>query len=203
MRRLTATTRSSERRAGRYRPRRIGVVTLEVIIVLPLLLFEFIAIFEFGVLAIVGTAASQAVVDGAHEGSLLFPSSLPFDLDGNPDPTTNDDIADAIALHMNRSLAIVGIEIQQTGSANDNLKLSNAYVKIVRGNVVAQRGNTSIAAKCIQTGQASAANEVIVTLCFALVSSPPAGHPVPDWLSMFGFSFSNNYFNATSRFLLQ
>jgi hypothetical protein len=195
--------RRSLLRSSLAQPRRVrrrGEIILELVLVMPLLIISFVASLEFGVLALVLNTATHAVVDGAHEGALVFPASLPYD-DGDPDPTGDDDIADAVALHMNEILAVVGLEIMPDGVANDNPNLANAYVQIVRATVLAERGELTIAPHCMQLGDPPAANETVVTLCFPLVSGAPVGRPVPDWLAPFGFSLSMSYFNATSRSL--
>ena len=130
---------------------------------------------------------------------------MPYD-DGDPDPLVGDDIADAIALQMNKSLAVVGIEIQTSASGSDDPDLVNAYIEISRGTVVAVRGETALAGNIVVTGDPATADECVVTLCFPLVATPPngpSGKPIPNWLSVFQFSLSNTYFNATSRSLLE
>jgi hypothetical protein len=194
----------SQKRTTDHVARRLlrrGVVTLEIILVLPILVIAFIAIFEFGILAIVLGTATAAVVDGAREGALVFPSSLPYDNE-DPDPTSEEDIADAIALQMNRFLAVVGLEIQEPGSPNEDPMKQKAYVRIVRDQEIAERGDLSLAADCVTTGPSPGPGETVVTLCFPLVNSPE-GRPVPDLLSTFGFSLADRHYNATSRALLQ
>jgi len=168
-----------------------GVITLEVILVIPLLVIEFFAIFEFGTIAIVFNAANAAVVAGAYEGSLVYPNTF-----------TDDDIADAIRDRMDDFLNVVGIEIADGGSAS----LADARIEIKRGGTLSKvRGTTDagVIANCIQIGDSPAIDECVVTLCFRLNQTTPSGKPIPNWLSMFGFSISNTYFNATSRALLQ
>jgi len=192
--------------ASRRRPRR-GVVYLEFIVAFPILFFSVLAVFEFAMAMIVVDTATTAVVQGAREGAFGFPSTLNFDDNGagNTDPIANDDIADAIALVMDEYLAVHNIEIRQDG-VNDDLTKPNAYVRIARATVVAERGDQDLAAACTQAGAAPAAGEIVVTLCFPLVDAANptgVGNPVPDWLSSVGFSLATYRFEATSRALLE
>jgi len=192
--------------ASRRRPRR-GVVYLEFIVAFPILFFSVLAVFEFAMAMIVVDTATTAVVQGAREGAFGFPSTLNFDDNGagNTDPIANDDIADAIALVMDEYLAVHNIEIRQDG-VNDDLTKPNAYIRIARATVVAERGDQDLAAACTQAGAAPAAGEIVVTLCFPLVDAANptgVGNPVPDWLSSVGFSLATYRFEATSRALLE
>ncbi len=154
-----------------------------------------------------GRYGNHSSGSGAREGAFGFPSTLNFDDNGagNTDPIANDDIADAIALVMDEYLAVHNIEIRQDG-VNDDLTKPNAYVRIARATVVAERGDQDLAAACTQAGAAPAAGEIVVTLCFPLVDAANptgVGNPVPDWLSSVGFSLATYRFEATSRALLE
>lgn len=197
---LCGDVRSGSGNRGRQRSRG-GIVILEVLLVLPVMIAEFLAVFQFGILALVVSTATAAVVDGARTGALVFPASLPYD-NVVLDPTGDNDIADAIALQMNRFLAGVGMEIQDPNSANVNPAKHQAYVRIIRNQVVSQRGDASLAGVCTVTGPAAQSGEVVVVLCFRLVN-PPDGRPVPDLLATFGVSLADRYFNVTSRAPLQ
>ena len=186
---------------------RKGAVFLEFVVAFPILFFATLAIFEFVMAMIVVDTATTAVVQGAREGAYGFPSTLNFDDNAalNTDPTADDDIADAIALVMDDYLAVHNLEIRQDG-VNDDLSKPNAYVRIVRATSVAERGDQDLAAACTQAGNAPAAGEIVITLCFPLVDAANptgVGNPVPDWLSSVGFSLSTYRFEATSRALLE
>ena len=73
-----------------------GVAFLGWWIAMPVLFTAFLAIFEFGFLALVIENGAHAVDEGAREGAKLWGSSVAFDnnVAGNYDPTGNDDIAD-------------------------------------------------------------------------------------------------------------
>ena len=186
---------------------RRGVIYLEFVVAFPILFFSVLAIFEFAMAMIVVDTATTAVVQGAREGAYGFPSTLNFDDNAalDTDPTADDDIADAIALVMDEYLAVHNLEIRQDG-INDDLTKPNAYIRIVRASSVAERGDQDLAAACMQAGAAPAANEIVVTLCFPLVDAgnpTGVGNPVPDWLSIVGFSLATQRFEATSRALLE
>jgi len=186
---------------------RKGVVFLEFVVAFPILFFTTLAIFEFTMAMIVVDTATTAVVQGAREGAYGFPSTLNFDDNAalNTDPTADDDIADAIALVMDEYLAVHNLEIRQDG-VNDDLTKPNAYVRIVRETTTAERGDQNLAAACTQAGNAPAAGEIVITLCFPLVDAANptgVGNPVPDWLSTVGFSLATYRFEATSRALIE
>lgn len=187
--------------------RRSGAVFLEFIVAMPILFFAFLAVFEFAFAMIAVDTSTTAAVQGAREGAFQYDASVPFDNNGggNTDPTGNNDIADQIALAMDEYLGVINVEIRQNG-VSDNAAKPNAYVRIVRGGVTAERGDATLAAACNQAGAAPAANEIVVTLCYPLVDAgnpTGVGNPVPDWLSSVGFSLSTMRFEATSRALLE
>ncbi len=186
--------------------RRRGAVVLEFIIAMPVLFTAFLAIFEFGFLALVVENGTHAVNEGTREGAKVWGSSMPFD--NNPafnfDPSTNDDIADQIALAMDDILDVFRMEVRHTG-INDNPAKANVLVVIERGNGVgvdvARRGDNTLT--CNRTGTAPGPNEIVVTLCFPLVdSSVPSnglGNPVPNWLAPFGFNLQPYHFEMSAR----
>jgi len=187
-------------------------VFLEFVVAMPILFFAFLAIFEFSFAMIAVDTSTTAVVQGAREGAFEYDPAVLFD-DNVPgtgfglgaDPSANDDIADQVALAMDEYLSVINVEIRQN-LVNDDLTKPNAYVRIVRGGVTAERGDVTLAAVCTQAGAAPAANEIVVTMCYPLVDAgnpSGVGNPVPDWLSSVGFSLSTMRFEATSRALLE
>lgn len=198
---VTQSTSQSRRR------RRSGAVFLEFVVAFPILFFAFLAIFEFSFAMIAVDTSTTAAVQGTREGAFQYDPSVTFDNNGggDTDPTGNDDIADQIALAMDEYLGVINVEIRQNGVSDDASK-PNAYVRIVRGGVVAERGDGTLAAGCTQAGAAPAANEIVVTLCYPLVDGgnpTGVGNPVPDWLSIVGFSLATQRFETTSRALLE
>lgn len=181
------------------RQRRRGAVVLEFIVAMPVLFVAFLAIFEFGILALVVENGTHAVNEGVREGAKVWGSSVVFDNNpaGNYDPTGNNDIADQIALSMDTILDVFDLEVRQN-TVSDNLAKANALVIIERGaNPVTYRGNITLLSppySCAPTGPSPGVNEIVVTLCFPLVnSSTPAttyGNPVPNWLASFGFNLN-------------
>ncbi|MGZ0172504.1 MAG: TadE family protein [Planctomycetales bacterium] len=194
--------------AARRQRRRSGAVFLEFIVAMPILFFAFLAIFEFSFAMIAVDTSTTAVVQGAREGAFAYDPAVTFNNNGggDTDPSGNDDIADQIALAMEEYLGVINVEIRQTGTASDDAAKPNAYVRIVRAGVTAERGDATLAAACTQSGAAPAANEIVVTLCYPLVDAgnpSGVGNPVPDWLSSVGFSLATMRFEATSRALLE
>ena len=186
----------------RRRDARRGVVVLEFIIAMPVLFTAFLAIFEFGFLALVIQNGAHAVDEGAREGAKLWGSAVTFDNNpgGNYDPSGNDDIADQIALSMDAVLDVFNLEVRQTGVADDPAK-ANVLVVIERGASTARRGDNTLT--CNRTGSAPGANEIVVTLCFPIVDqtapSTGLGNPVPNWLVPFGFNLTAFRFEMSAR----
>jgi len=194
------STKRNQQTVRRQR-RRSGAVFLEFVVAMPILFFAFLAIFEFSFAMIAVDTSTTAVVQGAREGAFVYDPAVPFDNNGggNTDPVGNDDIADQIALAMDEYLSVINVEIRQNG-VNDAADKPNAYVQIVRGGVMAERGDATLT--CNATGAAPATTEIVVTLCYPLTSTSN-GIPVPDFLSTAGFSLSTYRFEATSRALLE
>lgn len=179
---------------------------LEFLLAMPVLFISFLAIFQFGFLALVIQSATAAVIEGAREGALDF-AGLPENTNAaaDYDPSGDDDIADRIALEMDRYLAVHNIEIRQSG-VNDDANRINAYVNIVYDGNEYHRGDfANQSAGCTLQGDAAQAGEVVVTLCFPLVnqSATSLNQPIPDWLSTFGFSFETMHFEMTARAVLE
>ncbi len=190
----------------RRQRRRSGAVFLEFVVAMPILFFAFLAVFEFSFAMIAVDTSTTAVVQGAREGAFQYDPAVVFDnnvagtgIGLGTDPSVNDDIADQVALAMDEYLSVINVEIRQNGVDDDTDK-PNAYVQIVRGGVMAERGDATLT--CNATGAAPAANEIVVTLCYPLTSTSN-GIPVPDFLSTAGFSLSTYRFEATSRALLE
>ena len=188
------------------RQRRLGAVVLEFIVAMPVLFVAFLAIFEFGILALVVENGTHAVNEGAREGAKVW-GSLAGGFDNNPAPNydpkflnvNGDDIADQIALSMDAILDVFDLEVRQN-NVNDDPAKANALVIIERGALTAYRGNITLLAppfSCGRTGTPPGVNEIVVTLCFPLVnSSTPAttfGNPVPNWLAPFGFNLKDPF----------
>ena len=198
MRRIVRVNWKSHSRSATRR----GAVVVEFLIAMPVLFTAFLAIFEFGVLALVIEQGAHAVDEGAREGAKAWGSSVAFDnnVAGNYDPTGNDDIADQIALAMDAILDVFDLEVRQNG-VSDNPAKANVLVVIERGTSTARRGNNTLT--CNRTGSAPGATEIVVTLCFPLVdSTAPStayGNPVPNWLVPFGFNLSAYRFEMSCR----
>lgn len=181
---------------------RRGSVTLEFIIAMPVLFTAFLAIFEFGILSLVVQNGAHAVNEAAREGAKQWGSTVSFDNNGagNYDPTGNDDIADQIALVVDRLVGVFGMEVRQNGFS-DNAAKANVLVIIERGASTARRGDNTLT--CNRTGSAPAATEIVVTVCFPLVDgtvpSTGYGNPVPNWLKPLGFDVSSFHFEMSAR----
>lgn len=181
---------------------RRGAVVLEFIIAMPVLFTAFLAIFEFGFLALVIENGAHAVEEGAREGAKVWGSSVPFDnnVAGNYDRTGDDDVADQIALAVDNVVGVFNLEVRQTGVSDDPAK-ANVLVVIERGANTARRGDNTLT--CNRTGPAPGINEIVVTLCFPIVDqtapSTGLGNPVPNWLVPFGFNLTAYRFEMSAR----
>lgn len=173
---------------------------------MPLLFIQLLAIFEFVFIGIVTEAVTSAVVIGAREAALSYPTAYPFD-DGTADPTGNNDIADRVALRLERALAVVNLEVRQTG-INDNTARANAFVRVTRRPTAvltqsAERGEVALSSNAPDLGDTIAVGEAVVTVCVPLVdaSAPTSGlgNPVPNWLAPVGFSLAGRNIRVTAR----
>ena len=198
MHRIVRSTPSSLRRHDARR----GAVVLEFIIAMPVLFTAFLAIFEFGFLALVIENGTQAVNEGVREGAKGWGATVAFDNNAvaNYDPTGNDDIADQIALSMDAVLNVFNLEVRQNG-LSDNPSRANVLVVIERGINTARRGDNTLT--CNRTGTAPGVNEIVVTLCFPIVDqtapSTGLGNPVPNWLVPFGLNLTSYRFEMSAR----
>jgi hypothetical protein len=193
-------------------PRRSGAVFLEFIVAMPILFFAFLAIFEFSFAMIAVDTSTTAVVQGAREGAFGYATGVVLNNNGvgpgpgaGTDPTGNDDIADQVALLMDKYLDVINVEIRQTG-VNDDPAKPNAYVLITHGGVTVERGDTTLACTHSTGLVVPQPSEIVVTLCYPLVDSTNpmgVGNPVPDWLASVGFSLATYRFETTSRALLE
>jgi len=191
---------------GRSSARRRGVIIVEFLFVMPLLFIQLLAILEFVFIGIATEAVTSAVVIGAREAALSYPTAFPFD-DGTADPTGNNDIADRVSLRLERALAVVNLEVRQTG-VGDNPARANAFVRVTRRPTAvltqsAERGDTTLSGDAPHLGDAVAVGEAVVTVCVPLVdaSAPSSGlgNPVPNWLAPVGFSLAGRNIRVTAR----
>ncbi len=181
---------------------RRGAVVLEFIIAMPVLFTAFLAVFEFGILALVIENGAHAVSEGAREGAKSWDSTVSFDNNpgGNYDPTGDNDIADQIALAVDAVLGVFNLEVRQNGVSDDPAK-ANVLVVIERGASTARRGDNTLT--CNRTGPVPGVNEIVVTLCFPIADqtapSTGLGNPVPNWLVPFGFNLTSYRFEMSAR----
>jgi len=193
------------RRSGSDSRRRGGVITLEIILVLPILFIVALAMFEFAFLMLVLQAATTALIEGTRKGAAEYPASYVLSLAGS-----NNDIADQIAEVVNLHLQIHNVEIADIAHGfPDDPDKGNGLLVIERGTgggSTAQRGALPMGFTCNRTGAAPTSSEIVVTLCFPLVDAgnpTGTGMPVPDWLSAFGISLATYKFEMSSRCSLE
>lgn len=186
---------------------RNGVIVFEFLLVMPILFIVTLAIFEFGFLVLVQQLATTAVIEAGREGAKAFPSNLPVNTIG-----PSNDISDQVVNAVNQYLAVQKLEIADVLNGFPETTNSNAYLLIERGDgpgtgtfTTVSRGTLPLRG-CSRTGSAPSDTEIVVTLCFPLVdvlAIDGNGHPVPDWLSVFGFSLSTFTFEMSSRATLE
>ncbi|HWL08791.1 MAG TPA: TadE family protein [Planctomicrobium sp.] len=165
---------------------RRGAVILEFIIVFPAVFIATLAVFQFGILALVMQTGTTAAIEGARKGAAFYPSGM-----------DENDIAEEIVARINSILDLHGLKI------TDDPATSTATVSIKRGiQTQVNKGNISNYPPAYDFPTLSPADdEVILTLCFPLVSNPAPGHygsPVPNWLASYGFSFTGSKFQMTA-----
>jgi hypothetical protein len=191
--------------------RRRGVVALEFVVVFPLMVIVTLGVFEFGFFALVQQTATTATVEAARHGARILPDSgLPLN-DGvsNADPDDEvvalQDVGDRVALVAEQFLAVQQLEVEPTGSADNDANRPDVRVRVERrvGSLpteTADRGDTTIA--LVPVASALRPNEIRVTVAFRLVNPTPGnptGSPVPDWLTPFGFTWGSRTFQLSSR----
>ncbi len=187
----------------------MGSVTLEFILVAPVVFIITIAIFEFGFLALTLQFGHAALIEGTRRGAELYPPNYPLD-DSTTTSLPDNDISDQIVEIVNKYLAIHCVEIfDPTQNFVDNPDFVNAQILIERDGMVVTRGaavNFPDGYTCTASGIPPDGDEIRVTLCFPLVdlNNPSGcGRPVPDWLSIYGVSLSDCVFEVSSRMPLE
>jgi len=162
------------RRFGR-RPRRAAII-VELLVVFPILFIATLAIFEFGILVVVDQAITAGATAGAREAAKVGAAT--------------DDIAAVI----DEIISVHQITFDPTTTnATDDARVIIEYGPPIAA--TAERGNTTIT--CVPQGPAVGTNEVKVTLCVN-VTNAAGEQPVPDWLSVFGFSLAGRTFEISS-----
>lgn len=175
-------------------------MTLEFILVFPIIFIASLAIAEFAFLSLMIEGASTALHEGTREGAEAYPVVFPLDVVG-----VDDDISDKIVEVINNHLNVYNLEVADPPNGFPDTSKQNATVIIQRweGGVPMTITRPSGSGQtCIPAGPAPAADEIVVTLCFEIVNSiDPDGidGPVPDWLATFGFTLAGTRFEMTTR----
>lgn len=166
---------------------RRGAVSLEFLLVFPIVFFATLAVFQFGLISLAIQASTNAVIEGAQKAAAHF------------SPSANEaTIANEVATEMNKYLNVNGLKIGNGGTAQ----------------ILVERGGTSETVGTLPSGftmdaasgPAVQPSEVRVTLCFPLVISTGANspeHPIPDWLKWIGVSLASKKFQMSSRATLE
>lgn len=166
---VTSPCLDRPRAYGARRPR--GVVVLQLVVALPLLLIATLAAFEFGFVFLVDQAVETAATQGARVAA------------------EGGSLAQVTAV-VNQVLSVYNVDI--TSSSTD------ANI------VVEQNGSKSSVTSftCTPSGPALASGEdrVTVALTFRKSSSNSAwlASSIPDWLSVFGFSWGTSQFHSSA-----
>ncbi len=174
-----ATRNADAARFGRQNSGRRGVVTLEFILVFPILLIVTVAGFEFGILVLVNQAVASSAVEGAREAAKIG--------------TTPDEVAETVQQY----LVVHGVIFTTNGTNNADPARVTIEGDLVTGDpFMGQRGNTTI--PCTPNGTVPATDEVRVTVCVNVTNAAGLS-PVPDLLEAFGFSLQGRVFEVSSR----
>ena len=172
----------------RHRP---GAVLVEFLLSFPILFIITLALFQFGILILVQQAITAAAVQGAREGAKI----------GHGD--SMDDVADGVAETVDQYLSVHGLVFDTKGTDPDvdnDTNPDQVRVLIERNpstgaTQTRQRGNTAL--DCEANGPLPGEDEIRITVCVQLTDSTGC-HPVPNWLSAFGLSFSDREFQISS-----
>jgi hypothetical protein len=158
------------------RNRRGGSVTLEFILVFPILFITTLAIFEFGILLLVEQAVVTAAIEGSREGAKLG--------------STTDCVAKKVQ-------SILGVHCIEFDTMMGQPNAGDARVIIEDGPdmISGERGNLSIS--CTPEGPLPSSTQIRVTVCVP-VTDVDGCKPVGDWLSYFGFSLQGKVFRVSS-----
>ncbi len=179
-------------------PERSGSVTLEFIIVFPIIFIASLAIAEFSFLSLMIEGATTALHEGTREGAEAYPAAFPLDM-----PLADNDIADKIVEVINDHLNVYNLEVADPANGFPDTSKQNVTVAIQRAGMPTVTRNTVGDPACVPPLlPVPAADEIVVTLCFEIVNSvDPDGinGPVPDWLATFGFTLAGTRFEMTTR----
>lgn len=174
----------SGRQGVRARVRnRGGAILLEFLLVFPIVFIATLAVFQFGILALVINAGTIAAIEGAKAGASVYPAGYPLDAVG-----VDNDVVDAMEERVNDFLSIFNLQIA------DGI----AVMQVTRGTDSApDRGSVD---DYTPAPLAPVAGVVQVRICFPLIG---AGSPIPNWLAPYGFSLENAKFEMTSLATLE
>lgn len=166
--------------------RRRGVEVFELILAVPILFITTVALFEFGILMLVGQAATAAAVEGARKGAEVG--------------ATTDDVAEVVQSF----LAVHDLSFLTTGTNSGTV--TPVFVTVERedgggGVDVDERGDTDLDPICSREGPDPDVDEVVVSVCVLITNGDD--DPVPNFLSPFGFSLTGKVLNVSSRATLE
>lgn len=177
MRKRHRQSETQDRYAGRA-GRRNGAIILEFLLVFPVVLVTTLAVFQFGILALVINVGAIATIEGAKAGSLVYPAGYPLTTEGD-----DNDIVDAIENRVNSILSLFNLEVGNGGAA----------LQVTRGmSCPVERGSV---AGYSPAPLVPIPGMVQVRICFPLIG---AGAPIPNWLAPYGFTLENAKFEMTS-----
>ena len=166
--------------------RRRGVEVFELILAIPVLFITTVALFEFGILMLVGQAVTAAAVEGARKGAEVG--------------ATTDDVAEVVQSF----LAIHDLSFVTTGTNSGTI--TPVFLTVERedgggGVDVEERGDTDLDSRCSREGPNPDVDEVVVSVCVLITNGDD--DPVPNFLNPFGFSLSGKVLNVSSRAQLE
>lgn len=150
---------------------RRGNITLEAILVIPILAAIAFSVIQFGILMVVQQTVTTAAIDGARAAAK---------------EATATAAANAAEAAVDKVLALHKLQIDDGNPASDTVLI------VQYGNDPAiERGDPGL--DCFPPAVTPAANEVQVTICVDLTTSPLLS--LPD---RFGVNFTNRRFEISS-----
>ncbi len=162
-------------------------MTLEFLLVFPILVIAAFATIEFGILLLVQQAVTSASIEGARKAAQIGADA--------------DDVGQVVQDFLGTHEILFNTTAAGSGAAFGDARVIIEFGPVDIDDRLAQslqtyeRGNTDI--PHVPIGAPPGLNQVRVTVC-TWVTDLAGVRPVPDWLVTFGFSIDGRVFQLRS-----